>query len=263
VCVTFASLVTAGCLSPDNQARVGRHFDGDPWGGAMVQTVEEPSQWAPVAALVVATPLLRHRDKVYEQNLEDNHSVTGSSTTTGDTLMVALAAASAGVAGWKWYDGDHAQALEVATESFVLTAVETSLIKSLRGRPRPHDGVATSFPGGHSSFSFAAATFLARTIWASADPAKESFWIDAAGWACYVPAALVALNRVETGRHYPSDVTAGAALGILTTNLVWNAHYGDSAKKHESIFKSEHPVSATLSPLILEDGVGLLLQVRF
>ena len=51
-CVTFEPLLAAGCLSPENEARVGRHFDLDPWGGAMVQTVEEPSQWAPVVALV-------------------------------------------------------------------------------------------------------------------------------------------------------------------------------------------------------------------
>jgi hypothetical protein len=30
------SLLTAGCPSPENEARVDRHFDGDPWGGAVV-----------------------------------------------------------------------------------------------------------------------------------------------------------------------------------------------------------------------------------
>jgi len=262
-CVTFSSIVLSGCLSPDNEARAGRHFDGDPWGGAVVQTVEEPSQWAPVAALVIATPILHQHDDDYLNRMEEHHAVTGSDTIAGDAVMGVLVVASVGLAGFNWYAGDHAQSLEVAVESFALTGLETAVMKSLVGRPRPNDGTPDSFPSGHASFSFAASTFLARSIWATEDPEKSSVWTDAAGWACYLPAAWVGINRIETGRHFPSDVTAGAALGILTTNLVWNAHYGDAAKKHESIFKSEHPVSATLSPFVIEDGVGLLLQVRF
>jgi hypothetical protein len=262
-CVALSSIVTSGCLSPDNQARAGRHFDGDPWGGAVVQTVEEPSQWAPVAALVIATPILHQNDVDLSNRMQEHHAVTGSSTTSGDVTMGALAVASAGLAGFNWYAGDHAQSLEVAAESFALTGLETSLMKSAVGRQRPNNGTPDSFPSGHASFSFAASTFLARSIWATEDAGQSSFWTDAAGWACYLPAAFVGINRIETGRHFPSDVTAGAALGILTTNLVWNAHYGDAAKKHESIFKPEHPVSATLSPFVIDQGVGLLLQVRF
>jgi hypothetical protein len=257
------SLLTAGCLSPENEARVGRHFDLDPWGGAVVQTVEEPSQWAPVVALVVATPILHQHDRSYSEQMQESHSITGSSRRVGYALTGALAVASAGVAGWKWYEGDHAQSLEVAVESFALTGLEVAIMKNAVGRQRPDDGAHDSFPSGHAAFAFASSTFLARTIWATEEPGQGSFWTDATGWACYLPAALVAINRVESGSHFPSDVTAGAALGVLTTNLVWNAHYGDPGKEHESIFEPEHPVTVTVSPIVMEDGLGLMLQVRF
>jgi undecaprenyl-diphosphatase len=34
------------------------------------------------------------------------------------------------------------------------------------------------------------------------------------GALCAVPAALLAVERVHSGAHYPSDVAAGAAIGL-------------------------------------------------
>nr|WP_086694733.1 phosphatase PAP2 family protein [Streptomyces recifensis] len=36
---------------------------------------------------------------------------------------------------------------------------------------------------------------------------------------CAVPAAAVALERVQRGAHYPSDVTAGAVIGLAAAWL--------------------------------------------
>jgi undecaprenyl-diphosphatase len=59
-----------------------------------------------------------------------------------------------------------------------------------------------SFPSGHSATAFACATVLA-----SLAP------------RCRVPffalAALIALSRIYNGVHYPTDVLAGSALGVL------------------------------------------------
>jgi hypothetical protein len=261
-CSILVSIGAAGCTT-ESDTRLGRHFDAEPWGGAIVETVQDPAQWVPVATLVIATPIIRTQDEAWSDSLQQNHPVTGSSTRSGDVVMGGLAVASAGLAFWNWYDGDHAQSLEVAAESFALTGLETSIMKDVVGRRRPNHGQPNSFPSGHASFSFAASTFLARSIWATEEEGQESFWTEAAGWACYLPAAWVGMNRIETGRHFPSDVTAGAALGIFTTNMVWNAHYGEPDSKRESIYKPEHPVSTTLAPLILNDGFGLILQVRF
>ncbi|MEU8033572.1 phosphatase PAP2 family protein [Streptomyces sp. NPDC049099] len=41
----------------------------------------------------------------------------------------------------------------------------------------------------------------------------------AAGALCAVPAAVVALERVQSGAHYPSDVATGAAIGLASAWL--------------------------------------------
>jgi undecaprenyl-diphosphatase len=59
-----------------------------------------------------------------------------------------------------------------------------------------------SFPSGHATVSFACATVLAFAIPRFVVP-------------LYALAALIAFSRVYVGVHYPTDVIAGAVLGIL------------------------------------------------
>jgi diacylglycerol kinase family enzyme/membrane-associated phospholipid phosphatase len=70
------------------------------------------------------------------------------------------------------------------------------LVRRLKRQP-----LTTSFPSGHSA---SAAAFAAGVA------------LESAGWGAVVaPVAVsVALSRVYTGVHFPSDVAAGAALGV-------------------------------------------------
>lgn len=63
-----------------------------------------------------------------------------------------------------------------------------------------------SFPSAHATSSFAVATAMVRV-----DPAMAG---------ALVVALLVSLGRPYLGMHYPSDVLAGAALGIVLGLLV-------------------------------------------
>ncbi|MFH1732012.1 MAG: phosphatase PAP2 family protein, partial [Planctomycetota bacterium] len=84
-------------------------------------------------------------------------------------------------------------------------ALLSSLIKFAVGRARPDalpdDGSSRSFPSGHATVMFAIAFVLARRF-----PRFR--------FAAYLGAAAIAATRVLLNKHYPSDVLAGAALGL-------------------------------------------------
>ncbi len=64
-----------------------------------------------------------------------------------------------------------------------------------------------SFPSGHSATSFACATMLA-----AASPRLRV--------PVYVLAALIAFSRLYNGDHFPLDVLAGSALGVLVATAL-------------------------------------------
>ncbi len=87
-------------------------------------------------------------------------------------------------------------------------------VRAIVNRPRPEDPnpgwMNSSFPSGHATSYFAAATVYSLKL------PKLAPFLGVAG-------ALLALSRVYLGRHWPSDVLAGAALGtcagMLTVRL--------------------------------------------
>jgi membrane-associated phospholipid phosphatase len=86
-------------------------------------------------------------------------------------------------------------------------------VKAATRRTRP-DGNRLSFPSGHATVSFASATILQQHFgWKVGLPA-------------YAVATYVAASRVQMKRHYLSDVTFGAALGIVAGRSVPIGHAG-------------------------------------
>jgi hypothetical protein len=94
--------------------------------------------------------------------------------------------------------------LESTTKAMALSEALVSSIKYIIGRPRPDgdlDRKNSSFPSSHASSAFAFATVLARHY-----PER--------GARAFEVAFCVSASRVYLERHYPSDVAAGAALGM-------------------------------------------------
>jgi membrane-associated phospholipid phosphatase len=87
----------------------------------------------------------------------------------------------------------------------------TLALKETSRRSRPQGG-GFSFPSGHTAMSFATATVLQQQFgWKVGIPA-------------YAVASYVAASRVQMKRHYLSDVTFGAALGIIAGRSVSIGH---------------------------------------
>src|SRR5262245_46787936 len=99
-------------------------------------------------------------------------------------------------------------------------------VKYMVGRPRPAAAAALfpleldSFPSGHATSVFAVATVLG------------SFY-PALRWPLYGLAGAIALGRVYLARHYPSDVVAGALIGLVIASVILR-HRGDAVVSTES-----------------------------
>lgn len=104
-----------------------------------------------------------------------------------------------------------------------INGVFTSTLKYLVNRPRPfktypddiqkHGSAGSySFPSGHTSMAFAAATTI------SLQYPKWYIIVPAYAWS-----STVAFSRMYLGVHYPSDVLGGMIIGSGTAVLT---HYG-------------------------------------
>lgn len=101
---------------------------------------------------------------------------------------------------------------QLLTEGLLVTYAVTGLLKIVIGRNRPDGSNTMSFPSGHTSGTSCCAVIL---------------W-DRYGAGAGIPATLIAvftgLSRITLGKHFPSDVFAGATIGVITGLAVVNAH---------------------------------------
>jgi membrane-associated phospholipid phosphatase len=104
-------------------------------------------------------------------------------------------------------------------ESFLASSLTVYVLKVSVARQRPHDDGAPgngnySFPSSHASVAFTSATLIDRN--------SGLLY----GLPAYGLAGFTAFERVEAGRHYPSDVLAGAAIGALSAGILDSLHWG-------------------------------------
>ncbi|CUX28708.1 phosphatase PAP2 family protein [Clostridium sp. C105KSO13] len=130
---------------------------------------------------------------------------------------------SLGNEGWFWLMVSALLLFPKRTRKIGITAllamavgflITNLVLKNVVARVRPYETVEGlklliarqrdfSFPSGHACASFAAASVYFLRL-----PQK---W----GIPAVVLAALIAFSRLYVGVHYPTDVLAGAAIGIL------------------------------------------------
>ncbi len=108
-------------------------------------------------------------------------------------------------------DEEHQNTGKLLSTAYLSTGILTYGVKQLVRRKRPLDVTLgnPSMPSGHASIAFSAATILGY---------RYPKW----RIPLYVGAGLVGFSRIYLGRHYASDVLAGAAIGTTMGVLVWH-----------------------------------------
>lgn len=152
--------------------------------------------------------LLRHI------NLERNRNLDGSMQLISDSEYFLGVAMPLSVCAAAWAKRDS-KLLEKGVNmslAMVLNTGTTFMLKRVIHRPRPaasypdiqalENERAYSFPSGHTSNAFVAATSLSLQM------PKWYVIVPSYAWA-----AAVGYSRMHLGVHYPSDVLGGALLG--------------------------------------------------
>jgi membrane-associated phospholipid phosphatase len=124
-------------------------------------------------------------------------------------------------------------------ETMALNSGLTYLLKSyfLRSRPLAYNQnpdisrelktsatARRSFPSGHTANAFASMVFLASVYQESHPDSRDTEWVWA---ACLASATTTGILRVASGRHFPTDVLAGAVFGTLIGWAVPHLHQFD------------------------------------
>ena len=130
-------------------------------------------------------------------------------------------------------------------ETYLVANGLTTMTKSAVGRPRPFvynesfdvndklgRGARYSFFSGHTSKT-AALSFFSAKVYADFHP--ESEWRPFVWAAAATLPAVTGYLRVKSGKHYPSDVMVGYAVGALTGILVPHLHKRNKKAKNKNL----------------------------
>lgn len=205
--------------------------DGSRWGDAAtltpgwqrvrasaVDAVKSPWVWGPLAGAAVLQ--IDSWDEDVADWASDETPIFGAPEDADDwsdalrTASVVGYAASvlatpSGDLGGDWLLA-KAQGAAVGAGAFAFTGGVTSGLKSLTSRERPDGSDDDSFPSGHASTAAVFDTLTVRNLQSiDVSPAMRTTLEIGAG----AMTAGTAWARVEAGRHYPSDVLVGIALG--------------------------------------------------
>jgi hypothetical protein len=207
----------------------------------------------PAAGTLVFT--VNHYDKNVSHWATSHRPLFGSennASQAGDYLLYTLEAETLATAiatpsgkdpkDWAY---SKAKGVSVELEAELVTAGVTTLLKDATNRTRP-DGGGKSFPSGHSSSAFSSATLSNRNLNSITMPEEMRMPLQIGN---ILLATGVGWARVEAGKHYPSDVLVGAALGHFLSAFIYDAFIGLPDHKRLGLYvaPTKHGVMIGLS----------------
>lgn len=211
----------------------------------------KPKHWKHVGELVLLTTALSFADKPtsrFAVKLNDNNkplSSTSSYVTRFGGRYEVYTLAGLAAYGYMFNNKKLKTTTLLATQAYITAGLVETGLKFLTGRQRPgyvdpitkqnastyhgpfyqfskdangnkRDGASySSFPSGHTTVAFAAATVFAME------------YIDKpiVPIIAYSAATLIGFSRLTENKHWPTDVLIGAALGFLSGRQVVNNYH--------------------------------------
>jgi membrane-associated phospholipid phosphatase len=232
------------------------------------------SDWAKIGGFaVVTTGAILFADKPVNRlaiQIRANKSVVSASTyvTNFGGLYEAYTLAALGAYGLIFKKDKEKTTTLLATQAYITAAAIETALKYLTGRQRPSyynsitglnnhtfrgpfyhflksdNSSYESFPSGHTTVAFAAATVFAMEY-------KD---IPIVPIIAYSAATSIGLSRIVQNQHWISDVLVGAALGFLSGRQVVNNYHRysklqiEAAKKKNTLSFNLNYFNGTLMP---------------
>jgi membrane-associated phospholipid phosphatase len=259
----FAGVLGIGFLAGCGTLPNGRGWGQDAtlfpdWqrlGKAARNATFSPETWGPVAAALVLQ--IDDWDEDISEWAVSNTPIFGSPEdaedasdylrdATGVIYFLTALATPSGEEPRPWAAA-KLKGLTVGVSAVLLTDGATELLKNATTRTRPDGSDDESFPSGHTS-SASAFTTLANCNLQSLSLSNTNRTLLRIGFTTL--AAATGWARMEAGRHYPSDVLVGYALGHFISAFFNDAFLG--LKQNEGPQLSVAPSSN-----------GLIVGIRF
>jgi membrane-associated phospholipid phosphatase len=196
-------------------------------------------EWGQFGIFVLATGALAFADEPVQKQalkfrasnsdaLKVSRYITNSGGASEMITLIAL-----GSYGYIFKNEKVRTTTLLATQAYITGAAMETVLKYLTGRTRPSfypSGTESepaftgpfskasgnsSFPSGHATVAFAAATVYAMEY-------KSTIWVPI---LAYSAATLISASRITENKHWITDVFVGAVMGYLTGRHVVNNYH--------------------------------------
>ena len=138
----------------------------------------------------------------------------------------------------------------ILTTAYLIMGATVAVVKGSGNEVRPDGTSNNSFPSGHTATAFMGAEFLYQEY------KDVSIWY---GISVYAVAAGTGFFRMYNNRHWFSDVTAGAGIGILSTKIA----YWVNPLLKKTLFKNSEKRSGVIVPTYNGHQYGLAAVYEF
>ncbi|WP_300489486.1 phosphatase PAP2 family protein [Flavobacterium sp.] len=199
------------------------------------------------SALIIGGTLLRH-SAVNNNVKEFRDRNFGSFQTSFDDYFQYSSVALMFGGNYMGFKSEHSNARMLSNllvSKLLLTAI-TLPLKNNIGDLRPDNSACNAFPSGHTAAAFTCATlhFL--------EYRNSNIWFASTG---FMIATTTGALRVMNNRHWVSDITAGAGIGMTTAILTYYFN--------PLTFEVKKDNRVCFSPTYIDNKAGLALNYNF